>query len=130
MSMPNEHALRSEPNLMLTLADEFSKVRDARTLPSSISCLRLGTNPSEGRVRQEEMPSATVETTLAATAGRNRESSEERQSVHCQEGHVRMCCREPKHAKWLDERTTRNSRKWNGNEKMHDEKWRTGTQTD
>ena len=32
MSMPNEHALRSEPNLMLTLADEFSKVRDAWTL--------------------------------------------------------------------------------------------------
>jgi hypothetical protein len=39
LSMPNEHSLRSEPPLMLTLADEFSKVLICLVFNSSFAFL-------------------------------------------------------------------------------------------
>jgi hypothetical protein len=63
--MSNEHPLRSEPTLILTLADEFSKV-DRLLDDTDRLCHSLGISPTEGGIREKEMSSATTETTFVA----------------------------------------------------------------
>ena len=89
----------------------------------------LGAGKAEGRVREEEMPSATAEKTSAATVRWNRNSGriDSREEFDSDTTLTLNTNRGPKLAKWLDERMMKNWRKWRNNGKTHDGKWRTGT---